>query len=162
MTQQESIIEYKKYIDEHIINVNLAWKLYKNELLSPFKGDEIIQVLVSEQIKNHDKSKYSDEEFEAYRQYFFTADGETKNQELMDKAWEHHKQNNPHHWQVWTKGDYDHYTKTAYFIENLCDWIAMGFKFDSTAKDYYEKNKDDIKIPIYYIPIMYNIFDRIY
>lgn len=162
MTLEESKKQYKEYIEEHVNNVRLAWQKYKNELLSPFQGNEIIQMLVFEQIKKHDKSKYSEEEFEPYRQYFFTADDETKNEELFDRAWEHHKVNNPHHWQVWTVGNYGDYQKEAYFIENLCDWIAMGFKFNSTAKDYYEKNKDKIKMPAEYVPIMYEIFDKIY
>lgn len=161
MTLQESKIEYEKYINEHIENVKKAYKLYQSELLSLFQGDNIISCLVAEQIKNHDQSKYSEEEFEPYRQYFFTADGETKDEELFDKAWEHHKSNNPHHWQIWTTGNYDYYQKSAYFIENLCDWIAMGFKFNSTARDYYEKNKSKIKLGEY-TDITKDIFDRIY
>ena len=45
---------------------------------------------------------------------------------------------------------------------NLVDWIAMGFKFNDTAKGYYEKNKSGIELPEWAIELMYKIFDCIY
>ena len=47
-------------------------------------------------------------------------------------------------------------------IHNIVDWVAMGFEFDDTAKDYYEKNKDKIQLPDWAIKLMYEIFDCIY
>lgn len=42
------------------------------------------------------------------------------------------------------------------------DWVAMGFEFGDTARDYYEKNKEEIKLPEWAIKLMYEIFDCIY
>jgi len=163
MTLKESKDSYIKYIEEHVENVKKAWKLIEEkcpDILKAFDG--MIVYRIDELIQKHDQSKYSQEEFDAYRQYFFTADKEIKNEELFNKAWEHHKQNNPHHWQIWTVGNFSDYDKYAYFIENMCDWIAMGFKFNDTAKVYYERNKHEIKLPQYYIDVMYKIFDKVY
>ena len=33
-----------------------------------------------------------------------------------------------------------------YMKQMICDWEAMGRKFGDTAKDYYIKNKDNIKL----------------
>ena len=45
---------------------------------------------------------------------------------------------------------------------NIIDWVAMGFKFGDTARDYYEKNKAEIELPEWAIVLMYKIFDCIY
>jgi len=45
---------------------------------------------------------------------------------------------------------------------NVIDWVAMGFKFNDTAKEYYEKNKHEINLPDWAIKLMYEIFDCIY
>ena len=45
---------------------------------------------------------------------------------------------------------------------NVVDWVAMGIKFNDTAKSYYEKNKHEIELPDWAIELMYEIFDCIY
>ena len=79
----------------------------------------------------------------------------------MNQAWDHHKSNNDHHWQTWTQEGYGKDNIIA-LIHNIIDWVAMGFKFGDTAKEYYEKNKDKIKLPKWAISYMYRIFDLIY
>ncbi len=44
----------------------------------------------------------------------------------------------------------------------ICDWMAMGKTYNDTAKEYYEKNKNNIIIPQWSIDYIYEIFDRIY
>jgi len=43
----------------------------------------------------------------------------------------------------------------------VLDWMAMGYKFGDTAQEYYEKNKEKIKIPSWAVDFIYQIFDRI-
>jgi hypothetical protein len=118
-------------------------------------------------------SKLSPEEFTQYRQYFFPTEEEKREAARMgisskmmfkndfNKAWEHHKKNNPHHWETWTEYA-DSSLAEIYLIENIIDWIAMGFKFGDTAKDYYERNKDEIVLPEWAIEYMYDIFECLY
>ncbi len=40
--------------------------------------------------------------------------------------------------------------------------IAMSMKFGDTAREYYEKNKDKIKIPEWAEKMIYDIFDCVY
>jgi len=37
----------------------------------------------------------------------------------------------------------------------------MGYKFGDTAQEYYEQNRDKIKINKRWIPFMYEIFERL-
>ena len=32
-------------------------------------------------------------------------------------------------------------------LENVCDWLAMGYTFGDRPYQYYEKNKDKINLP---------------
>ena len=91
----------------------------------------------------HDKSKFSEEEFEPYRKNFFPINVEEKenNKEDFEKAWEHHWKNNDHHWQAREK------TKTlnrGACWEMILDWMAMGMKFNDKCWEYYEQHKDEI------------------
>ena len=47
-------------------------------------------------------------------------------------------------------------------LENIVDWMAMGYEFGDTAKEYYEKMKDEINFPDWAIKLMYEIFDCVY
>ena len=43
----------------------------------------------------------------------------------------------------------------------IIDWMAMSYKFEDTAQEYYEKNKDRINLPDYVEKFIYEIFSRI-
>lgn len=158
--------EYLDYIERHYDNVQKAWALINERCSNKsfrFLSDDFVWGLINENIKNHDLSKLSPEEFTQYRQFFFPADGETKNKELMNLAWSHHCDNNYHHWQNWTGCKFqDPYSAEIYLIENIVDWMAMGFEFNDTAKEYYEKNKDEINFPDWAVKLMYEIFECVY
>lgn len=79
----------------------------------------------------------------------------------FDKAWEHHFKVNKHHWDHWCYNwelnesgiplsECELSTPLEipdrYIIEMICDWTAMGYKFNNTAKEYYLKNKNKIKL----------------
>lgn len=157
--------EYLDYIEEHYNNVQKAWILINEKCKNKgfrFIYDDFVWLTIDEDVKTHDLSKLSAEEFTQYRQYFFPCDNEEKNKEKFNLAWKHHKQENDHHWQTWTKKYESYPYADAFLVMNIIDWIAMGFKFNDTAKNYYEKNKNDIYLPDWAIKEMYEIFDCIY
>ena len=156
--------EYLDYIEEHYDNVQEAWKLLNEKCDNSFQfiSDDYIWHSIDQNVKNHDLSKLSKEEFTQYRQFFFPVDGAEKDKSLFDSAWTNHKEQNPHHWENWTVNYKDHPYAIIYLVENIVDWVAMGFKFGDTAKEFYEKNKENIKLPKWAIEEMYKIFDKIY
>ena len=157
--------EYLDYIEEHYNNVQKAWKIINDKCQNKgfrFIYDDFVWHTIDSEVKAHDLSKLSSEEFTQYRQFFFPCEGEDKDKALFKKAWEHHKANNEHHWQTWTERHEKNPYADAFLIMNIVDWVAMGIKFNDTAKDYYEKNKADIKLPDWAIELMYKVFDCIY
>ena len=156
--------EYLDYIEEHYNNIQKAWKLINEKCDNSFRfiHDDFVWGTIDSEIKTHDLSKLSPEEFTQYRQFFFPCPSERKNKELFDLAWEHHKSNNVHHWENWTEKYKDFPYADAFVVMNVVDWIAMSFKFGDTAKDYYEKNKDKINMPEWATKLMYEIFECIY
>lgn len=134
--------EYKSYILEHIVNINTARIEYGDRLceilhISPFKL--VLPIMV------HDKSKWSEEEFDSYRQYFYPCSDEEPNKEIFDIAWKHHYQNNPHHPEYWVDEDSGIIKDMPpiYIAEMLLDWEAMSIKFNNNTYDYYMKEKDN-------------------
>ncbi|EAY11170.1 hypothetical protein TVAG_498640 [Trichomonas vaginalis G3] len=133
--------EYREYIKEHVNNVITVFNKLKELNLIP---NEIIDQLEIN-VHKHDESKYSPEEFDAYRRRFFPVNEAEKKASFYDfnLAWEHHKKCNPHHSEspMW----YDERTKTAkpmdplYAFELICDWQAMSIKFNNRCIDFYHK-----------------------
>jgi adenosyl cobinamide kinase/adenosyl cobinamide phosphate guanylyltransferase len=152
--------EYYNYIKEHKNNVKKIWKLVKNKLdLSDLLNKEITKL-----INDHDLSKFSEKEFIPYQQNFYPDPNEKPNKEIFEKAWKHHYENNPHHWEFWIQDGHSLLMPIKFIIEMLCDWSAMGLKFKDLPSEYYEKNKEKIKINekvksvlIHYLPV----FDEI-
>ena len=157
--------EYLDYIEEHYNNVQKAWKLINKKCKKSglrFMYDDFVWHLIDSEIKIHDESKLSEKEFTQYRKHFFPCEGEVKNKESFASAWEHHKLQNDHHWQTWVEKYKNFPYADAYLVMNIVDWVAMGFKNEETAKNYYEKNKDNINLPEWAVELMYKIFDYIY
>lgn len=164
MKSNESTIsknqEYLDYIKEHINNVKLVYE----KLFGSGRVIKLPEGISSVDFKNavhaagieiafHDSSKFSEDEFDAYRRHFHRTDDEI----LMDdtnpasaqeaeynfqKAWEHHYMNNNHHPQWWCYHDATG-VRTAErvdpipmsldaIIHMICDWSAMSLKFDHT------------------------------
>ena len=134
--------KYRNYITEHINNVKKAFDTY-GELLCEELELEI--TAMQYQIDNHDNSKWSAEEFEPYARKFFPEGKRIISDYDFNKAWMHHTQYNCHHPEHWLFYDYDTKKITIYdmpdkyIAEMICDWIAMGYKFNNKAYEYYEK-----------------------
>ncbi len=149
---EKSINDYRTYLDTHIQNVQKAWKEEVSKLDDDFIKENFDELSIL--IRDHDLSKYGDEEFDAYRANYYPVNDEEKiaNEANFQAAWYHHFQNNPHHWQHWIDEsgeliplENENLVKKAY-IEMICDWQAMGYVFGDTANQYYQSNKDTIKL----------------
>lgn len=154
--------EYLDYLEEHYNNVQKAWKLLQDKCKDmKFIYDDYSYNALDTIIKDHDNSKLSAEEFVQYRMYFFPVNEEEKENSNFNDAWKNHKKLNTHHWENWTKKSL-HTFADIFLIHNIVDWIAMSFKFGDTAKNFYEKNKDEIQFPAWAEKLAYEIFERIY
>lgn len=138
--------EYRNYIYEHQLNVKAAWSIMLSKCSEFFIEYPELVAEVSELVEKHDNSKFSELEFDGYRKYFYPTQYENKEdaKDEFDKAWIHHYTVNKHHWDHWKNEPKKMPDK--YIIEMILDWIAMGMKFNNSAIDYYEKNKDNIII----------------
>lgn len=145
--------KYLKYLLEHKKNVFIVcWK--KKMYLHAF---------------THDLSKFLPDEFFPYANWFYGEYGQFEYNKLKElnkkfsleisekdalihscrikfnKAWKKHYTRNKHHWNYWSEWNVPIIT-VKYIKQMICDWESMGIKFGDTAKEYYEKNKDRIKI----------------
>lgn len=156
--------EYLDYIERHYDNVQKAWKLINDKCANKgfrWHWDDFLWHTIDQEVKSHDLSKLSAEEFTQYRQFFYPTANEDRNKRGFELAWEHHKEKNVHHWEHWTKIENAPFSE-VYVVMMLVDWVAMGFEFGDTAKEYYEKNKDKIDLPEWAVELMYDIFEHIY
>lgn len=154
----EKTQQYLDYIREHVNNVSKAWIEMQEKCFDlSFMTPDFIQKM-NEEVLMHDMSKLSKEEFVQYRECFYSIGESVK----ITDAWEHHKSNNLHHWEAWTNAEFkDPGEWKFHCIHMVIDWMAMGYKFGDTAHEYYEKNKEKIKLPIEAEILIYKIFSRI-
>lgn len=143
--------EYSEYILNHQKNVLRAYhEMLHCEGLEWIILDREIYEPLWQRALDHDDSKWDKEEFDAYRKYFYPIDEEEKEsaKEEFEAAWEHHWKNNDHHWQHrvnWKDEDFNINTELA-CLENIMDWLAMGYEFNDRPYQYYEKHKDEITL----------------
>lgn len=130
--------DYKDYVDKHIKNVMDSYNARSREIGIVLGLTSLEQIALKDKIAVHDLSKYTDEEFEGYRQWFFTTPGEDRNKEAFDKAWKHHYTVNDHHPEYWKGKDM---SKVA-IGELICDWEAMSRNFGGNPLQYFEDNKE--------------------
>ena len=137
---EEKTNDYIDYIATHKANTEKAWDVIKT-IDNPYIQNNL--EVLDNNVKNHDQSKYDDEEFEWYRKKYYPVDDDEAN-EVMDKIqdifWLHYSKN-PHHWEYWLDENKElDYTKHSdeeidnnvmiAYIEMLCDWASFGLKKD--------------------------------
>lgn len=134
--------EYREYIEEHIENVHKAFDIIAIKLLEENLITKEIFENVKGRLNEHDKSKFSQEEFGPYRMYFYPINEFEKEQskKLFDQAVDHHYKNNSHHPEYHNGNP----MPEEDIVEMICDWEGMGIKFGGTAKEWYYKNKKEI------------------
>ena len=129
--------EYLEYINSHKERVSQFADWLKDNCPEVFDGIDID--VFDDLIKEHDESKYSEEEFEPYARKWHLDGIKTPEYEA---AWEHHWKNNEHHPEYWLGEDMPY----IYILEMICDWgsfsIASG-DMKELSDFYYNKAKDD-------------------
>ena len=146
MITKQMMNDYDEYLDKHINAVKTAFSwicenLY--ELVKPYDVD-----MLGELISDHDSSKYDDEEYIPYCEYFY-GDRTPEIVEEFDFAWLHHQHNNPHHWQHWILREDDGDLKALEMpylavLEMICDHWAFSWVSGDLNEifNWYELNKD--------------------
>lgn len=160
--------QYDEYLSSHIHNVQRAWyELLRPYLLEQGLVDEDLQDIDS-RIDDHDASKFDDEEYDAYAEWFYGEhpdEGEAK--DAFDLAWVHHQNNNEHHWQYWVliqDTDEPKYlaldmSKPAIY-EMLCDWHSFSAKDpESTAYSWYNNNRENMVLSDNTVAVIDSLID---
>lgn len=138
--------EYLNYLNNHILGVQKAYEMIK-PIIQSLPNADIVTTQLSLNIRHHDMSKWTTEEFVPYLNHFYPIEGTVYCKEDYDAAWNHHQKRNPHHWQYWIliKDEGDTYPldmSIEAIIEMLCDWHSFSLRNpESTAYDWYQKNK---------------------
>ena len=142
MSVQEKEKEYNEYIREHVLNVTNAYICIKDGLLLHLMCDED---LLARNIAKHDASKYSKEEYNAYRMKFFPDNNPEElsypkriKDAAFEKAWKHHYTVNAHHPEYWIANDKPIPMLPYSIAEMFCDWAAMSYKFNTVPSKWYE------------------------
>ena len=153
MERDQKEQEYREYLKNHIDNVQEAWKQLQLKFPDQiFVQNQELNQQISYSIQHHDESKYSVEEFEPYRAFFYPVSSYEKKEvrPLFFNAFKHHYQVNEHHWEHWIDSNgspIDRGEKRIQtLVEMMCDWIAMSMKFGNTAEEYFNTNSTKIKL----------------
>ena len=92
--------EYLDYLENHYNNVQKAWSILQDKCKHMnFIYDDFLHGTIDMEVKLHDISKLSQEEFVQYRVKFFPTKEEKDNHHCLidlafDRAWKHHKKEN--------------------------------------------------------------------
>ena len=135
--QEDYLDKYKNYVLTHKANVKKFADWLKTNCPEVFEGVDL--EAFDEIIKEHDESKFSDEEFEAYAQHFY---GDKKNDFEFGEAWKHHWTHNEHHPEFWLGEDMPY----IYILEMLCDWGSFSIDkgdLKELSDFYYNKAQTD-------------------
>lgn len=170
------IREYCDYVEEHLLNIEAAWMTLREACQHMrFVYDDYVYHSIDHMVRMHDLSKMSAEEFIPYQRKFFPAEeykggvwvrkpehiAEEKAADKIafDAAWQHHQDENPHHWQNWARAEYSNpYEAECHCVCMVIDWMAMGLKFGDTAQQYYEANKSKIEMPEWAVTFIGEMF----
>ena len=141
---------YMRYIMKHRRNMADAYKEMTSfpEILE--LGNEVL-IMLKQRVVLHDITKFMNDEFDAYRKHFFPINKKEKenNLENFNRAWQHHYDVNAHHWQHRRhKTDFDKKdpVQVVDVLENVCDWLAVGYTYKNRPFQYYEKHKNVIEL----------------
>lgn len=146
--------EYAMYVIHHKQNVKKAYEdIFLNKTynlsslgISSKQYRDTIDFLANE-IRSHDNSKFSDNEFEGYRRYYYPTDDEKVHENEDSKAtvetnyneaWKHHYMYNDHHPEHWcwylpdgqvvtTKLEVATKMPLQAVFHMICDWTGMSY-----------------------------------
>lgn len=166
---------YCDYVDEHLNNVAEAWIILQKSCKHEKQvWNDFDFMFTHTLIEEHDLSKLGSAEFVQYAEWFYGSHGvqydiwddgglsdikHSEAKKAFDAAWEHHKVNNPHHWQNWAQAKESFPGEAScHLMCMVADWMAMGIKFGDTAEEYYEREKDNIKLPEWAVEQLRRVF----
>jgi hypothetical protein len=92
----------------------------------------------------HDLSKFSANEAFGYAMHDFS-NPNAKSKPYFEKAWHHHKMNNPHHPEYWLNPNRSGIIEpipmpVIYIMEMIADWIGAGQTYGSTLEQWLPIN----------------------
>ena len=129
--------KYKDYIIGHKKRVSQFADWLKENLPEVFNDVDLFAF--DEVIREHDESKFGEEEFEPYAKHFYDDDDYSLE---FDEAWKHHWMHNEHHPEYWLGQDMPY----IYILEMLCDWGSFSIDkkdFHELISYYYNDARDD-------------------
>ena len=170
-----TIRAYCDYLEMHLLNVAKAWTILQDALPHEKEvWDDFAFWVTHNMVREHDLSKMDAAEFTAFAEWFFgqfgrnyvicadDSEGEEKHRTAkaaFDSAREHHKAQEPHHWENWTKaGQRFPGEASCHLMCMVADWMAMGMAFGDTAEEYYEREKSKIDLPEWAVKYLQRIF----
>lgn len=134
--------EYLDYINNHISNVQKTFlkffvPLLEKENISELFSDEEFKEAMNRlqtSIPEHDASKFSDDEFDGYREKYYPTSNELADPEFQQKvaekaeeAWISHYKHNWHHPAYWINDDGEIQDMSLdAIIEMVCDWASFS------------------------------------
>ena len=145
--------QYDRYLDQHRRNVRRGWEFLVDNLPDLFSKVDLHAM--KNQILNHDASKNSPEEYDAYDRYFYGGNKSFRVVQDFRKAWLHHIHENPHHWQHWIlvnddpgEGEILLEMPLPYIIEMICDWWAFSWQRGNLSEifSWYDEHQQYIKL----------------
>lgn len=145
--------QYNRYLDQHRRNVRRGWEFLVDNLPDLFSKVDLHTMKT--QILNHDASKNSPEEYDAYDRYFYGDNKSFRVVQDFQKAWLHHIHENPHHWQHWVlvndepdEGEVALEMPYECIIEMICDWWAFSWQKGDLSEifSWYDKHQKYIKL----------------
>jgi len=151
--------EYLDYLETHYRCVQEAVDIVSQSMLLSVNSS-LLQLLRKE-VEQHDMSKFSEAEFVQYRRKFFPTDADKLVPEEVksgfDSAWEHHKENNPHHFErrmFETNGVMGEVNG----MHMICDWVAMSLaKGEKSPRKYFESKREEMKLPQWLEACVYTV-----
>lgn len=160
-TIEESRTAYTDYVNAHINAIKDAFEIFANQLLMDILSSQnasdteillgVYMARLEQSIEKHDESKFSEEEFEAYRARFYPCkqDKELPKQEIeekFEKAWEHHYSENSHHPEYYyTMFNKPIKMRVSDLAEMVLDWIAVSMVHKSNVLDWWASGRKEKK-----------------
>lgn len=136
--------KYKQYVIDHKKRVKQFADWMKENLPEVFSDiDYNVDIDdFDELIREHDDSKFSEEEFDAYARFWYNDSDHYDYDPEYETAWEHHWKNNEHHPEYWLGRDIPY----IYILEMLCDWGSFSISEGNILElinYYYDEARDD-------------------
>lgn len=144
-TERET--EYYTYINDHIACVQKVWQVCQLHLIERYWLSDEQWQKIEALIFEHDRSKFSSDEFYGYSQFFYPEPGTDKNKDIFMVAWNHHQKANRHHWNYWVMESGTVLGMPfVYIFEMLCDWSAMSLYHDDLPSEFFTSQGDTMKL----------------